>query len=211
MSMTYKQVQDAVLADAFAESKRQSAMTWIQFRHSWLWDLEEWSFKFATASVTFTAGSQVAAGPSDLRTVLGLYNAQGAPVRGIRDIREFFDVANANIGNGSGPPQVYTVIGSAITVGPAGDGSTGLVVYEKTKPSLVNDGDSTGLPDGYDLALVHGGKAEGFKLSNVPIWQGFDDDFTAAANALRRNYLTSIREAGMQQMGAFRGGSRQWR
>jgi hypothetical protein len=30
------------------------------------------------------------------------------------------------------------------------------------------DGDPTGLPEGYDLALVHGGKAEGFKLKNDP-------------------------------------------
>jgi hypothetical protein len=74
----------------------------------------------------------------------------------------------------------------------------------RAKPTLVNDGDPTGLPDGYDLALVHGGKAEGFKLSNVPLWQGFDDDFTAFANAMRRNYLTGLRASTSKQLGAFR-------
>ena len=72
------------------------------------------------------------------------------------------------------------------------EGFTALV-YEKSKPMLVDDNDTTGLPDGYDLALVHGGKAEGFKLSNVPLWEGFDQDFSAAATALEKDYLTGIR------------------
>jgi hypothetical protein len=208
MSMTYKQIQDAVLSDSFPEGRRVDAKTWIQFRHSWLWDLEEWTFKYGTGAVTFTAGSQVAAAPADLQTVLALYNAMGLPVRGVRDPREFFDTTNPQLGGAGGAPIFYTVVGGQLLVGSAGDGSTGFIVYEKKKPTLFNDLDATGLPDGYDLALVHGGKAEGFKLTNVPLWQGFDDDFTAAANALRRNYLTSIREAGAQQLGAFR--ARQW-
>jgi hypothetical protein len=56
--------------------------------------------------------------------------------------------------------------------------------------------------------LVHGGKAEGFKLANVPLWQAFDADFTAAANVLQRSYLTGIRG----QVGQFGSGRPlQWR
>lgn len=206
MSLTFKQLQDAVLADAFDESKRADAKNWITFRHAWLWDLNEWTFKFGTATVTFTNGSQVLGSmPTDFGTAIVLYDSVGNAVTPVRDFRSFFDNYNANLQNGSGSPQAFTVVGSEILVGPAGDGTSGLLVYEKSKPMLVADGDTTGLPDGYDLALVHGGKAEGFKLANVPLWQGFDDDFTAAANALQRQYLTGVRGQ-VGQLGAYRPG-----
>lgn len=209
MNLTFKQLQDAVLADAFDESKRADAKNWITFRHAWLWDLAEWTFCFDTANVVFTANSQIVGSmPADFRIAIALYNALGDPVTPVRDLRTFFDSFNANLASGSGTPGAFTVVGNQIFVGPNGDGSSGLLVYEKSKPSLVNDGDTTGLPDGYDLALVHGGKAEGFKLSNVPLWQGFDDDFTAASNALQRKYLTAVRGQ-VGQLGAYRPG--QWR
>lgn len=206
--MTYGQIQNAVIKNAFDETDRADVKNWIQFRHAWLWDLEEWTFRFATATVTFTSGSQtVASVPADFRHAIALYDANGSPIAPVRDTRLFFDSYNANLQNGSGSPSVFTVLAGQIFVGPDGDGSAGVLVYEKSKPALVNDGDLTGLPDGYDVALVHGGKAEGFKLANVPLWQGFDDDFTAAANAMRRNYLTAIRGQ-LGQFGAHRPG--QW-
>jgi len=209
MSMTFKNIQDAVLADAFDESRRVDVKNWIIFRHAWLWDLCEWQFRFGTATVVFTVNTQlVGSMPVDFKTAIALYDGNGAIVRAMRDMRGFYDSYNANLGNATGAPEVFTVVGSQLFVGPQGDGSSGLLVYEKAKPALVNDTDLTGLPDGYDLALVHGGKAEGFKLSNVPLWQAFDADFTAASNALQRNYLTAIRGQ-VGQMGAYRPG--QWR
>lgn len=204
--MTFVQIQNAVLADAFAEGKRADVKNWIIARHAWLWDLEEWAFRFTSAPVVFTANSQVVnlGAIADFRAVEGLYDAQGNQLRAYKDFRAFLDRYNVNQNLGSGRPEAYTVLGSQLLVGPNGDGSAGLLVYEKAKPMLVNDGDPTGLPDGYDLALVHGGKAEGFKLANIPLWQGFDDDFTAFANAMRRNYLTAVRQAGAAQFGAFR-------
>jgi hypothetical protein len=203
--MTYVQIQNAVLADGFAEGKRSDVKNWIQARHAWLWDLEEWTFRQGSSAVTFTANSQTIAGvPSDFRAAIALYDAQGQLIRGYRDHREFYDRYNSLAGNGSGVPEAFTVYGGQIIVGPAGDGSAGLLLYEKSKPALTADGDLTGLPEGYDLALVHGGKAEGFKLSNVPLWQGFDEDFTAFINAMRRNYLSALRSQGTEQLGAYR-------
>jgi hypothetical protein len=208
--MSYKAIQDAVLADAFDEARRVDVKNWIQFRHAWLWDLCEWTFRFGTANVVFTANSQqVGSLPADFHIAIALYDGNGNHVRPMRDMRAFFNSYNQNLANGAGSPESFTVVGSQIFVGPQGDGTSGLLVYEKSKPALVNDEDLTGLPDGYDLALVHGGKAEGFKLSNIPLWQAFDADFTAASNALQRNYLTAIRgEVG--QLGAYRPGQ-QWR
>lgn len=210
--MTYVQLQNAVIANAFDETDRSDVKNWIQFRYAWLWDAEEWTFRFpAPVTVTFTSGSQlVASVPSDLRHALALYTAQGDPITPIRDHRDFFDLYNANLQNGSSTPEAFTVVGNTLYVGPAGDGTSGLLTYEKSKPSLSADSDTTGLPDGYDLALVHGAKAEGFKLFNVPLWQGFDEDFTAALNAMRRNYLTSIR-GDARQFGAYRPQPAQWR
>lgn len=208
MSMTYVEIVDAVLADGFSPSRRASAQQWVQFRHAWLWGLEEWTFRYsAPTSVTFTANSNTVnlGSITDFHAAVALYDAQGEPVHAIRDHREFFTLYNTNVTQGAGRPEAYTVVNSSLYVGPKGDGSTGLLVYEKTKPVLDEDGDTTGLPEGYDLALVHGAKAEGFKLTNVPLWQSFDDDFTAAANALRRDYLNKVREQG-QQFGAYHPG-----
>ena len=203
MSLTFKEIVDAVLADSFDEKKRADAKKWVSFRHAWLWDLEDWTFRRGTSTVTFTAASQTLSGtPSDLHAVIALYDTNGNPVVGISDLREFFDAANPAVATSTGTPTFYTVVDGSILTDTLGDGSSGTVVYEKSKPSLVNDTDTTGLPDGYDVALVHGGKAEGFKLTNIPLWQGFDDDFTAAANALRRSYLSQVRETG-QQWGAY--------
>lgn len=209
MSMTYVQIQNAVKADGFAESKRSDIKNWIQARHAWLWDLEEWAFKFAPpTTVTFTANTNIVSlgAITDFHAAVALYDAQGSPVRAIRDHREFFTLYNTNITQGAGAPEAYTVVNHVLYVGPKGDGSTGLLVYEKSKPSLSADTDTTGLPDGYDLALVHGAKAEGFKLSNVPMAQAFDDDFNAYLNAMRRTYLNEVREQG-QQFGAYRPGA----
>ena len=210
MSMNFKAIQDAVIKKGFDESDRADVKNWITFRHAWLWDLCEWTFRFGSAPVVFTVNAQlVGSMPADFKHAISLYDGNGRTVRPMRDMRGFFDSYNTNLSNASGAPEVFTVVGSQLFVGPQGDGSSGLLVYEKAKPPLVADGDLTGLPDGYDLALVHGGKAEGFKLANVPLWAAFDADFTAASNALQRNYLTAIRgEVG--QMGAYRPGQ-QWR
>lgn len=210
-ALTFKQIQDAVISKAFDESDRSDVKNWIVFRHAWLWDLCEWTFKFATAPVVFTANSQVVGSlPADFRVAEALYSSTGEPVTPVRDHRRFLDRYNANLSPGSGRPEAFTIVGAQMLVGPNGDGSSGLLLYEKSKPSLVNDADLTGFPDGYDLAFVHGGKAEGFKLANVPLWQGFDDDFTAASNALQRQYLTSVRGQ-VGQFGAYRPSASQWR
>jgi hypothetical protein len=78
--MTFKQiVRTPSSPTAFDEPKRADVKNWgAGFRHAWLWDLCEWTFKVRPATVTFTAGSQVAGSvPSDFRTAIGLYDATG--------------------------------------------------------------------------------------------------------------------------------------
>jgi hypothetical protein len=203
--VTFYDIYTAVLNDAFnPATKTAAAKTWVQARHAWVWDSREWTFKLGSGPITFTANSQIAAGPADLHSVDRIYDSQGNRLRGYRDPREFFDTYNILAQDSSGQPEAYTVYNGQILIGPNGDGSTGLILYEKQKPSLVNDDDPTGLPDGYDLMLVHGGKAEGFKLTNIPLAASFDADFTAFVTAMENNWLEEVSEAGTQQAGAYR-------
>ena len=205
MSLLFGDIVTAVITDAFDDATyRASAKTWVRARHAWVWDAKSWTFKRTSGAITFTTGSQVAAGPTDVHAVDRIYDAQGNRLRGYKDPRQFFDVYNTNAGASNGSPEAYTVYNGQILVGPNGDGSMGLVLYEKQKPTLVNDTDSTGFPDGYELMLVHGGKAEGFKLTNIPLAANFDADFTAYVTAMENNWLDEVNEAGSQQTGAFR-------
>lgn len=206
--MTYSEIQDAVIKNSFASSRRAEARTWIQARHAWLWDAEPWIFRKAVQqTVTFTANSNTVnlGSITDLRSVDSLWTALGDEVRAVRDRREFFREFNANASSGTGTPEVFTVVNGVIYIGPKGDGTTGLLDYEKAKPELSDDADETGLPSGYDLALVHGAKAEGFKLSNIPMAEAFDADFNAYLNAMRLDYLSEVNAQG-QQFGAYRPG-----
>lgn len=209
-ALTFKNIVDAVLKDGFTESDRGDARNWVVARHAWLWNESEWTFRMGTTTVTFTANSQIVSGlPTDFRIATAVYNQQGMALEPERDIDKFFDNWNTNQNLGSPGPLAYTVLGTQLLVGPMGDGTTGMLIYEREKPPLVNDGDLTGLPDGYDMALVHGGKAEGFTLKNVPLAQAFENHFAAAIQSLEMNYLTGIRGQ-VGQMGAFRPGSFQW-
>jgi len=204
-AIPFGDIVTGVLKDAFDDAdKRADAQEWVRARHAWVWDAKSWTFKRASASVAFTANSQVAAGPADVHSVDRVYDSQGNRLRGYRDPFQFFDAYNDLASTSSGQPEAYTVYGGQILIGPNGDGSTGLVLYEKAKPSLVNDTDLTGFPDGYDLMLVHGGKAEGFKLTNIPLAANFDADFTAYVTAMENNWLDEVSEAGTAQVGAYR-------
>jgi hypothetical protein len=213
MSMTFGAILDAVCEDGLSPTRRADAQEWVRFRHAWIWGAANWTFKNTTGSIVFTANSQVTAPvPTDIHAVFAVYDSTGLPLLGIRDIRKFYDAYNTLSLTGSGSPEAYTVVNSQILVGPKGDGTTGLVVYQKSKPSLVNDADATGLPDGFDLALVHGGKAEGYKMTNVPMADQFDADFTAAVQAMENDWLEQVLESG-DRAGAYRPGlqSPAWR
>jgi hypothetical protein len=68
------------------------------------------------------------------------------------------------------------------------------------------------LPDGFDLALVFGARAEGYKLTNVPLAEDLDADFAAAVTAMENDWLDAVFETG-GQVGAFRPGQQSpaWR
>ena len=84
-----------------------------------------------------------------------------------------------------------------------GNGVTGLVVYEQEKPSLVFDSDATGLPDGFDLALVYGAKATGYELTNNPLAPSLEQAYMSCIAMMENAWLDQTLETG-EQSGAYR-------
>jgi hypothetical protein len=191
--MTFLEIVNAVLADAFGESKRADAKTWTNFRLAWVYDIADWSFSYGTDAVTVTAGSQVVSSlPTDFAVALGMWNAEGSPLA-LMGYNDFADSYLGTSNNASGRPEAYAVLGTTVFVGPTSSETNAgyLLSYQKAQTALVGDTDVPGIPAGYHLALVHGAKAEGFKLTNVPLAQSFDADFQAAITAMQRKYLVA--------------------
>lgn len=192
--MTFKQLQDATLADGFAEARRADAKNWINFRLTWLWDVDDWTFTRGSAAVSVTANSQAVGNlPADFAVAYGLWRFDGAPLKPILDYWDFAANYIGTTNNATGIPEAYTVLGSSILVGPTSSETNAnyLLAYQKAPTLLVADGDIPGIPAGYHMALVHGAKAEGFKLTNVPLAAQFDADFQAAITAMQSKYRTN--------------------
>lgn len=204
--MNFKAIQDAVLVDAFAEGKRAEAIKWINSRYSWLCDLESWTFMQGTAAVTVTSGSQLVSNlPTDFGIAVGLIDQYGASLECLRDAAEFYSRYTNPSAPTTGQPEAYTVIGGSILVGPTANvtSTAFTLLYEKTAAALVNDSDTPIIPAGYHVALVHGGKAAGFRLTNIPLADQFDAEFRGHIDAMRAKYLTAMRDK-QRQIPAYR-------
>lgn len=210
MALNFGEVLDAVLKDGIDESRRDDAQEWVRYRHAALWDYADWTFKYKQASITFPAGDQIIPTgdfPSDMHAVYAMYDQFGEPLRAYRDVRQFFDRYNVlTMPAQSIGPEAFTMVAGVPYVGPMGNGTTGLVVYQMEKPSLVNDADETGLPDGFDLALVYGAKATGYALTNNPLAPALEQSYDAAIAAMENAWLDQTLETG-EQSGAYRPGS----
>lgn len=209
MALNFGQVLNAVLEDGLDPSRRSDAQEWVRYRHASIWNYADWTFKYKTSSITFTNGQQVLNAsdyPSDIHAVYAMYDAFGEPLRAFRDARQFFDRYNTlALPSISVSPEAYTMIAGVPYVGPLGNGTTGIVVYQKEKPSLVNDSDATGLPDGFDLALVYGAKATGYELTNNPLAATLEQSYMAAITSMQNGWLDQTLETG-EQSGAYRPG-----
>ena len=194
--MTFLQIVNAVLADAFAEGKRADAKNWVNHRYTWLCDLEEWPFMRATTVVTVTAGSATVTNvPTDFAIAQALLDQYGTPLEPVRDPQDFYDrYYGQTVANGK--PEAFTIDGGVLLVGPTSNETSALykLVYQRAAAALSADGDVPIIPTGYHMGLVHGGKAEGFRLTNVPLADQFDADFRGTVDAMRAKYLSPMRD-----------------
>lgn len=191
--MTFKQIVDATLSGGFAESQRADAKNWVNFRYTWMWDIADWTFAQGTATVTVTNGAVTSGMPTDFVTALAIFSSDGTPLVPFAEYRDFAELYIGTASAGAVLAEAFTVLGSTISIGPTSSSGTYTLVYQKGPTPLVNDTDVPAIPAGYHLALVHGAKAEGFKLNAVPsMADAFDADFQAAITAMRSRYLRNL-------------------
>lgn len=202
--MRFVDIVDQVIFDRFGEGKRARAKGWVNFRQQWIWSLEEWTFRDATDDVSVASGSQIVGSlPADFLIARALFSSDGSPLEPVLDHRDFYAAYFNNTAPVTGTPEAFTVIGNSILVGPASsvNASDYKLVYERECTELVDDDDVPAIPLGFHLMLVHGGAAEGLKLQQDPTWESFEQDFSAAIDVMRQDYLLPIRGA-PQQYGA---------
>ena len=197
--LSFVTIQNMVLEDAFPESKRADAKAWIVDAHTEIWDAKSYTFKdVAPTAVTVVNG--VLTGVADVADVYALYDQNGDPLKGYYDPARFYEQYNSSISGGSSVPEAFLVIGAQVVVKPSTTGTlTGFqITYRKVKPTLSADTDVSGLPDGYDMALVHGAKRIGFTLINNPFADDFHVLFQEKKQALAEGYTYGISESGLQ-------------
>lgn len=162
--MTFKDIQDEVIALRFDESRRASVKRWINARYAAIWSEADWHFKHVTdASLAVTGGSTAPTTPNELLRVDALYDDNGARLIELSPDR-YRDYATND--TSSARPAYYTVIDHQILLWPKPDASyTFKLSYERRLAHvdagsgiiggvLVNDGDQPIWEAEYDYALV---------------------------------------------------------
>jgi hypothetical protein len=198
-ALTFKQIQDMALEDAFPETKRSDVKVWIVDAHTEIWDAASYTFK-DVAPVTVNVVDGVISGVTDIADVYAVYDPYGEPLAAAYDPKQFYDVYNSAAAGTGSSAEAYAVVGNSVVVKPSQSGTVAgfQITYRKVKPSLSNDGDLSGLPDGYDMALVYGAKSIGFTLINNPFADDFTNKFAAKKQQLKDAYTYGIEEAGVQ-------------
>lgn len=114
--MTYKQLQDEVIALRFNESKRASIKSWLNLRYAWVWDQAEWVFKRVPPTALAVAnGSRTPAMPTDLADVEQVFDDQGATLEELDP--DSWDSA-FQWDSSSGRPGYYTTVNRQLYLGP---------------------------------------------------------------------------------------------
>lgn len=195
-AITFKEIVDAVLFQAFDDTQRNYAKNWVNYRYTWICDSEEWTFTTSSsAAVGVTSGSNLVSGmPTDFGRPYALYHPTGYELAYLPEDEyeaRYFQSAQPQYGI----PEVFSQIGDQLVVGPASQETRSdyLLLYQRTPPLLVNDTDVPIIPAGYHQALVDGGRAEGFKYNPVPGLDGpLEESFQAAVTTMRKKYRRGV-------------------
>lgn len=208
MALTYRQIQDYAIADAFDESDRAIVKEAINARYGELFDNQQWTFTQGTTNVTVTQGSRAVTNlPTDLGIVIGLERADGVPLRALEDYRDYAARWIGTLNQLTGMPEEYCAWAGALSVGPISSetSSAYTLTYEKGITLLAGDGDVPVIPGQYHLMLVHGAKADVFTLKNILLADGPEAKWNEYLQAMQRKYLVASR-GNKTQVPAFRPG-----
>lgn len=192
-AMTFEEIVSEVESLRFDSNMSGSIQRWVNDRYAALWNADEWIFKYAQTPVTVTTGSSNVTGlPSNFGIALGLWRADGFPLRWIPPIA-YFNLYEGATDTGS--PNFYTIIDQSILVGPVSNetSSSYTLFYEKRLTSLVNDSDVPAIPEQHHYLLVYGALALGLALVNDFTFQFMDEKWQQGIAEMRQEWLNDQR------------------
>lgn len=201
MSMTFLEIQDEVIDAQFSERKRDNVKRWINLRYAQAWSAHDWSFTYATATVSPTAATRTLTKGVTVQRVIELNDENGEKIDYVTpyDYRPYRDTLA-----GSGRPEVFTVVGGSVLLGPVPDAtySDWTLWYRVGLTELSANGDVPALPAEFHYLLVHGALATGLVLENDPTWQQHQSLWLDLLNSMAGQYANDW--AGTAQLSADR-------
>lgn len=189
-TLSFGDILDNVLLDRFPASVRARARLSVNNRLMHLWNMESWTFKYATANPTTSTTSAALDGmPSDFGTVEDLWNENGDRLPDITP-REYYDLY---LTGGPGTPEAYTVINGQVLIGPAPVSAvTWTMFYEKRLTLLDAETDIPAIPAECHPSLIHGARAELLAAYNDPTASDQEQQWQLDLDAMRRQYLSDV-------------------
>lgn len=197
--MAYSQAM--TLADLIAEvqglrftnGNATQITRWINDRYAALWGTDEWTFKYAQTAVTATDGDNQLSGiPSDFGIALGVWRADGVPMRWVPP-KAFEDLYTGS--SSTGGPEFYTIIDQTIYVGPTSNetSSSYTLLYQRRLTPLVLPTDVPVIPPERHYLLVTGALAFGLMLNNDFTYQFLQQGWQQGIDEMRREWLNDQR------------------
>lgn len=188
--MTFGEILDDVLGNPnrFESSLRGRAGRAVNNRYAHLWTLEDWSFRYALATVNVLASnSAVVNMPADFGTAMYLWDENGGVKLPYLEIGEF---ELRYLPAALGAAEAWTVVDGQIRVGPTPDAAASWTLYYRKRfIPLSDEGDMPLIPTAFHLALVHGGRAELLAVSDAPNAGVMEQLWQMDIDAMRREYL----------------------
>ena len=216
--MTFKDIQDEVIALRFNSAQRPYVKNWINNRYQMIWAAEDWRFKcnILSTSPNAVAGQPNLDGlPTDLGTVRELwYRKQGESMA-----QKVFAVSPGQFSDMYenttlvGEPEAYTIrndgLGPQVWVGPTPASTYQFNLYYdrrfarlsgggvNTPGPMEADSDEPLWPVEWHHILVPAAMSLGLKLSQDPGWAEVQDDFLTQLQQMRGDLLPDSGGAGL--------------
>jgi len=188
--MNFLELQNEVISDRFDEGRRDSIKSWINYRYGRIWAAADWTFKLQTDLLSVDQGSQnISRGTrGDILSISdGTYGTGFDPMYAYRP-EEFFDKSVQTAAR----PIGYTIIGDLIWFNAPLDVTRSYRVMSETKFVLLSaDSDIPAIPEEFHYMLVHAAASEGLLKENDPSWQGEEQQYEAALDGMKEEYLSN--------------------
>lgn len=219
--MTFKNLQDEIIALRFDESRRAQVKNWITTAYAKIWDADDWFFKHVQkATLSATIGDATPTMPSDFAKAEALFDATGEQLAYLDPIVWRDSYENQT---GTGLPDAYTVIDREIYLGPLPNSNstltlsyvrrlvkiaatTGLVAVG----NLSVDGDQPIWDAEYDYVLVYEAAIIGGQLLGDTDWQSLVQGRDEIRAAMREDLVGQTQNEIPSVVGAWPGVRSWW-